>query len=275
MQNFVLYHAVGQGVNECKYALLKLLAVYNLKPPADLAMVIFTDSPSSFDVFSPYFQRFEIREGFDKDLLVDYQQLLKSYTGNFLFMDTGGYPVKPLESVFYAISNGTIYSLPVERTQLQSWLKQVQEKPILFKGGRAQFSDSLRYWKAEVLGLTNHHVHIVDEAIELAKVVDQSGVQVKSGSIALSYVLQEETVASLADSLVTYDNLEEISDLLEVFFTKNQEESIPNLVKLVQHIDVVKIRLHKTQYQKQPFYKKWVAKLRGKGWSIQQYEKKF
>lgn len=275
MQNFILYHAVGNGVNQCRYALLKYLSVYNLKPPTDIGVVIFTDSPATFDVFAPYFQRFELRENFDTDILKNYQQLLKSYTGNFLFMDTGSYPIKPLESVFYAISNGTIYSMPVEKVQVQSWLKQVQEKPVAFKGSRTQFSENLRYWKADVLGLMNHHVHIVDDAIDLSKVLEQAGAQKESGSLALSYMLQDQTVASLADSLVTYTNLAEIQELLDIFFTKNQEESIPNLVKLVQHIDAVKIRLHKVQYERQPFYKKWIDRLRGNSWSIRQYEKKF
>jgi hypothetical protein len=275
MQNFISYHATGSGVNECRYALLKYLSVYNLKPPADIGVVIFTDTPGVFDLFAPYFQRFEIRETFDSDILKNYQQLLKSYSGNFLFLDTGSYPVKPLESVFYAISNGTIYSIPVEKPQIQSWLKQVQEKPVAFRGTRTQFSENLRYWKAEVLGLMNHHVHIVDDAIELSPVLEQSGAQKEASSLALSYMLQDQTVASLADSLVNYNNLVEIRELLDIFFTKNQEESIPNLVKLVQHIDAVKIRSHKVQYERQPFYKKWMDKLRGNSWSIRQYEKKF
>lgn len=275
MQNFIVYHAVGEGINECRYALLKYLSVYNLKPPAETGVVIFTDAPSAFDVYSSFFNRFEIMTEFNADLLKNYQKLLKSYTGNFLFLGTGSYAVKPLESVFYAISNSTIYSLPAEKQQVQSWLKQYQEKQVNFKGSRAQFTENLRYWSAEALGVSNHQVHLVEDAIELQRVLEQAGAQKESGSLALSYVVQDQTIASLADSLVTYTNLKEMGELLDVFFNKNQEESVPNQVKLVNHIDAVKIRLHKVQYQKQPFYKKWIDKIRGNGWSIRQYEKKF
>jgi hypothetical protein len=275
MQNFILYHAVGAGVNQTRYALLKYLSVYNLKPPAETAVVVFTDQPAVFDVFASFFQRFEIHTEFETDPLKNYLKMLRNYSGNFLFLDSGGYPVKPLESVFYAISNGTTYSVPAEKQQVQAWIKQFQEKPVPFKGSRAQFSENLRFWNADTMGLSNKHATNVEDAIQLSKVLSETGAQKEASSLALSYVLQDQTMASLADSLVTYSNLSELNELLEIFFNKNQEESVPNLVKLANHIDAVKIRLHKVQYQKQPFYKKWFDKIRGTGWSIRQYEKKF
>ena len=75
--------------------------------------------------------------------------------------------------------------------------------------------------------------------------------------------------------IINTEGLPEFSELLSVFFQKNQEESVPNLVKLIHHIDPAQIRQDKWDYEQKPFYLKWLDRIRGKSWSVRQYEKKF
>ena len=68
-----------------------------------------------------------------------------------------------------------------------------------------------------------------------------------------------------------YRNLKEFNSLLKYFFKRYQEESVPNQVKLIQHIDARKIGEEKDLFQKLPFYTKLIKRVRGRAWSINQY----
>ena len=71
-----------------------------------------------------------------------------------------------------------------------------------------------------------------------------------------------------------FKDLPEFKELLQLFFSKNEEESIPNLVKLIHHLDVETIQKDKVRYARLPFYKKWMNQLLGKEWSIKKYGNK-
>jgi hypothetical protein len=63
--------------------------------------------------------------------------------------------------------------------------------------------------------------------------------------------------------------------LLQYFFQRNEEESIPNLVKLIHFLNADQLEQERLDFELQPLYKKWLDKLRGKGWSLERYKKKF
>jgi hypothetical protein len=67
----------------------------------------------------------------------------------------------------------------------------------------------------------------------------------------------------------------EFTELLNIFFKINEEESIPNLIKLINHVDVENIKNQKNLYQQLPVYKKLLNALTGKRWSIKNYQNKF
>jgi hypothetical protein len=78
----------------------------------------------------------------------------------------------------------------------------------------------------------------------------------------------------LSEFFVLYDPSQEFSRLLQYFFKRYQEESVPNQVKLIHHIDARTIEREKKQYDQLPFYLKWIKKLTGKNWNIANYKKK-
>jgi hypothetical protein len=76
------------------------------------------------------------------------------------------------------------------------------------------------------------------------------------------------------DGIAGYSELPEFSILLHAFFKQNEEESIPNLVKLIHHLDPNQIHQQKLEFEKLPLYKQWLNRILGKGWSIKDYTKK-
>jgi hypothetical protein len=58
--NHIAYLAHGDTgyLNECRFSLLKYLHVYNLNPPSDTAVVVYTDKPEYFENFIPFFPAF-------------------------------------------------------------------------------------------------------------------------------------------------------------------------------------------------------------------------
>ena len=68
--NYITYLAHGNSgyINECRFSLLKLLQVYNLRPPANLGVIIYTDQPKSFEDFIPFFKDFKL-ETLNADIL--------------------------------------------------------------------------------------------------------------------------------------------------------------------------------------------------------------
>ena len=94
-------------------------------------------------------------------------------------------------------------------------------------------------------------------------------------SFAFSYCFQKAGEVRTCEAQIDhYGNLKEFHRLLQLFFRKNEEESIPNLIKLLYRVDAAKVRKYKELYEALPFYKKWLQILTGKNRIIKQYEKK-
>jgi hypothetical protein len=72
-----------------------------------------------------------------------------------------------------------------------------------------------------------------------------------------------------------YHYSKDFKSLLQFFFQRNEEESIPNLVKLIHFLNADQLEQDRLQYEQQPFYKKWFDKLKGQAWSLERYKRKF
>ena len=122
---YILYlaHSKEGYINECRFSLLKYLSVYNLKPPADTAVVIYTDKPALFENFIPFFKAFYLepvtpetvkgwQEGTGyvhraKPKMI--QDFFTKYKGNLIFFDTDTYITAPIEPLWQGIENGDIF----------------------------------------------------------------------------------------------------------------------------------------------------------------------
>jgi hypothetical protein len=99
MRNHLLYIAASlDEVYETAYSIIKYLEVYNLKPPADHKLVVYTNHPDLLEVYGSFFSEYEFRPlsaNMDKNAIVN--EFSSRADGEVLYMDPNSYPVNKLE----------------------------------------------------------------------------------------------------------------------------------------------------------------------------------
>jgi hypothetical protein len=286
MQNYIFYIA-SEGIhstNECRYALLKLLSVYNLKLPQDLSVVVHTAHPRLFDEFLTFFPQLEVKEPVNKmpnNKAQVIQNFFASRQGNLLVCDTATYPVKHLEKLFQEIEKGTLflYRKELPKTNghsnvskhLQTILSQSQHR----MDGLPGKVEDVQLYSTAVTGLNHAGLPAAKFAGEITSRLFKQVSHPFAVNFAFSHAFQkQQPIKTANDYFADYFELSEFRTLLQTFFTKNEEESIPSLVKLVNYLDVDTIQKDKAMHNRLPLWKKWWNKLSGKAWSIRKYEKR-
>lgn len=288
MANVLVFEASQSmdKVNSCRYALLKYLEVYNLKPPGGIGVFIYTDQPAFFESFMPYFHGFSIKEislteikgwqdaygfnGLIKPTII--KEVMDHIEGGLLYLDPSIYIKAPVEAVFHDLEEGYFYLQPgsgmasEQKTDWEKWKKST---------GSSQLAPG-QVWKTGVVGINSRYRQVVDRILTQIGDLHQQIRMPALEQLAFSQGFQEAgTVRTDGELFRNYGNLKEFPSLLSQFFRKNEEESIPNLVKLIRHLDASDIERQKELYRALPFYKKWLRMFRGKHWNIKQYQKKF
>lgn len=99
MQKSILYIAFSPDeVFECAYSILKYLEVYNLKPPADHSLTVYSNHPELLEAYGTFFNRFELRsipEKANRQSIIDE---FKEAKDSILYLDTNVYPVKEVSN---------------------------------------------------------------------------------------------------------------------------------------------------------------------------------
>jgi hypothetical protein len=275
MQQYLLFQAGSQWqrIYQCQYALLKYLSIYNLKPPADTGILLYTEKPSEFDAYTSFFPSFTMHQAPLVPKATLLQQALEQNQGTILYCDSDVYPTKPLTHLFHSIEKGKALLL----------LKQCRKEATIVKTLREEYDKRIRGRKGSapqeaplqpaVIGVNQSHLPLLQKVANRIHTPpgDTSSEQIESRAFQEAFEKGNATWSSFA----TYQSSAAFKELLSVFFQRNAEESIPNLVKLVHHLDAQQIQQEEEQYQQQAFYKKWLDKFTGKGWSIERYKKKF
>jgi hypothetical protein len=298
MQNAILYQAYGgmDFINECRYSLLKYLQAYNLKPPPDTGIYIYTDQPHLFSDYLPFLSKLECipvteatvkqwkgPRGFVHRFKIEMiREFASRFDGNVLYCDTDTYATNSLEEIFKDIAQGSFYMHQyegvIDRTKFSSfhkWEAFLSSTPIEYNGKRMEFSTQLRMYNAGVIGLNSGSKPLLDDVLALSDSIYQKFPKHIAEQFAFSYCLQTSGAVKTTDHLIAhYWNLKEFRQLLTVFFARNEEESIPSLVKKVHHIDALAIMHHKTSYRSLPFLQRFFRNLSGSAWRIGQYERK-
>lgn len=98
MRKIILYIALSlDEVYECAYSILKYLVVYNLKPPADHTLIVYTNYPELIEAYGSFFDQFELRpvpHNTDKQTIISE---FKKEGENVLYMESNSYPVKQVD----------------------------------------------------------------------------------------------------------------------------------------------------------------------------------
>ena len=298
MQNYILYlaHSHPRYINECRFSLLKYLAVYNLNPPATTAIVVYTDQPQLFEAFIPFFNQFHIIPIGSRELKdwqgakgaaprikpAVMQHFVATHSGHMLFLDTDTYITEPLEPIWSRMETGAIFLHQSEgvlqaqaNAAYKKWDAILQSHAIAYGQKTLAYTANLQLWNTGAVGLSSSQVSVVTDTLALTDALYLLLAEKQAASIAYSYCLgRAAAVKDLAETVVHYNQLKEFDVLLRLFFKKNEEESIPNLVKLSHALNPKLIGQEKQQYQELPFYKRWLLALTGKGWHIRQYQHK-
>lgn len=99
MQKSILYITLTlDEVYECAYSILKYLEVYNLKPPADHSLTIYTDHPELLEAYGSFFNQFQLRplhHNFDKQTIIS--EFGKEAGITVLYLESNTYPVKQVD----------------------------------------------------------------------------------------------------------------------------------------------------------------------------------
>lgn len=99
MRKSILYIASTlDEVYECAYSILKYLEVYNLKPPTDHSLVIYTNYPELLEAYGSFFNRFELRQ---VAVTANKQMIISEFeneSGSTIFyLDSHTYVVKEID----------------------------------------------------------------------------------------------------------------------------------------------------------------------------------
>ncbi len=289
MTNALVFDSANDMARKCgcRFALLKCLEAYNLNPPDDITVWVHTDEPALFENFIPFFKSFHINElskekqQNDKQKAVSrlhfLQRAADRINGNLLFLDKGFYTEGSLQHLFSSLENGMFYlqqaeQNPSDSNASQKWQKLQQGHPY-FKNQATQ--SLMPVWQGGVVGLNSMHRHVLNDAVTFAKTLEQQWPAETLASLALSYHFRQTgSVQTCSAEIRSYLHLKAFDQLLQTFFRKNEEESIPNLVKKLHYLDVDRISRDQQAYEALPVYKKWLQTLTRKNWNIKQYEKK-
>ena len=296
--NYVIYfaHSDTGYINECRFSLLKFLHVYNLRPPSTTGILIYTDKPQLFESFIPFFSAF-ILEEIDAETIKSWigntgyvhraktkmiQHALQKYQSNVLFFDTDTYITAPLSTIWDDIAKGVVYFHTPEgvideqqNPGFKKWDRFLQRAHIPYGSKTFTYKKDFQVWNSGVLGISPQHTPVLEEVLLLMDAIHQQFPKHITEQIACSYCFAQHARLKPAKELVFhYWNLKEFRHLLKLFFSKNAEESIPNLVKLAAPIDAAKILAAKESFEQQPWLPRFFKNLTGKGWKIEDYERK-
>ena len=298
MANVLVLQAIQgiDNINKCRYAILKYLVVYNLNPPPEVAIFLYTDQPAFFESFIPYFNQFGIKEvsrvqakewagepaNSKRIKMKILAEVISHFHGNILFMDTNCYLTSPVDDIFSDIESGNSYmhSCMGAFTNAKSMHAQKLNKLLpglsLRTNGTPLHTTDLKLFNPSVIGINSSSGELIEDAIELSDLIYKHYPHPITESFAYSYCLQANNrqMKSCEGSVFYYHDDKSLLRLLDSFFEKNAEESVPNLVKAINKIDIESIWKKKLEFNSLPFYQKWISTLSGKGWSIKSYEKK-
>jgi hypothetical protein len=129
MRKYILYITSSLNeVYECAYSILKYLEVYNLKSPAEHALVIYSNYPNLLEAYGSFFNHFELRPMSVNSAKASIIESFKKEVGeNVLYFDSNTYPVKKMDAEKSIESYKDLKEFPV---LLKDFFRRYQEESV-------------------------------------------------------------------------------------------------------------------------------------------------
>lgn len=305
MQNYVVFQAYGNTAifQEAIYAIISL---YRFGNDNNYQIIIYTDNKAIFQqylfqipiIYEPITSK-QIKEWRgEKDFVHRFkikmlQDFFSKYTGNLLYVDTDIVFREPLTEIFAQISQGQRFmhlaegqidkqkgSLAKKIARFLTKNEFVNQPENEFKTLQAnQSSQNLQnslkispatvMWNAGVIGMNSSQKNLVDTVLWLSDAMYGSYKKHVMEQLAFSYCLQTNNNVKPTDyAIYHYWFFKEFRIVLEKFFDEHQGKSVSQLSPLIDEINPEILVIPKKNYEAMPKWRKWLWKLRGKTWKI-------
>ena len=289
MTKYLFFIAYGRSdiFHECKYALLRLIAVYDALQIAPPEIIVYTDRPGEFLLFQDRLtlhireitmdQVREWRGSIDFVFRPKIEMLLDvtaRFSGKLLYLDCDTYCLQSLEGLFDALTDeqvvmhtceGPIGSLT--NIHIKKWRTFLRRTP--------GFTDALGMdmWNAGTIGFTPRHAPLLHEVLRATDDLHPRFPRHTVEQFAFGYVFQKHglRITEAAPYLFHYWNLKEYRVILERFFEKYASAPLPLLLEKSALILPEIIHPDKMAYERISSLRRRFMKWRGKDWTIQPY----
>lgn len=276
-------------INECKYSLLRLLSVYGYNELPDV--IIYSDKPGAFDIFQGRIPM--LIETISMDDIkkwrgaIDFvhkvkieviKHCLSKYTGKFIYNDTDTYCKKKVHEIFDTLSHTNVFFHVKEGSfsnpptlHFKKWKKFLNR--YSFASPHQLHPLQTDMWNAGVIALQNSHLPMIDKVIELTDELYRLYPRHTVEQFAFCYTFQDEhiRISAALPFIFHYWDLKEFRILLEIFFNKYKATDIKTLVELSGNILPERILSDKLKFENSGSVLKFVKKISGKNWSINNY----
>jgi hypothetical protein len=295
MQNYILYVAYGSinNINECRYALLKYIDKYSADLSGNTSIIIYTDQPHFFTLFTNFSNNITIKEvsllqvkewrGADdfvfRTKIKIIQDFFSTHTGNLLYCDTDTFVLTSLQPIFSSIEQGNFYMHLYEgvlgdksNTYFKKWDKFLSRNSIEYNGKKMQYSNQLQMWNAGVLGLNSDNSDFLNDVLSLSDNIYKKFPKHIAEQFAFGYCMQKRNVIrSSAESIFHYWDLKEFRIVLNKFFGTYQGLAIDELIQKANLLDMLTAQIEKDRFKHAGLFEKLKNKLQGRKFDINKY----
>lgn len=284
---FFIVYGKRDIFHECKYALLRLIAVYDALHIAPPEVIIYTDTPGEFVLFQDHLtlhihtitleQVQAWRGDIDFVFRPKIEMLLdvtRRYSGKLLYLDCDTYCLQSVDGLFDMLSGngvvmhtceGSIGSLT--NVHIKKWRAFLKRMPGMVD------ALTMDMWNAGTIGFDTSYAPLLDEVLTLTDTLHPQFRRHTVEQFAFGYTFQKHGlhIHAAEPYLFHYWNLKEYRVILERFFTQYADAPLPVLLAKSALILPEIIHPDKMAYERISSLKRRFMKWRGKDWKIQPY----
>lgn len=289
MTKYLFFIAYGRSdiFHECKYALLRLIAVYAVQKTPPPEIIVYTDNPGEFSLFRDRLTihiheitaeqvrawRGEIDFVFRPkiEMLLD---CVGRFSGKLLYLDCDTYCLQSLDGLFNTLTDTGVVMHTCEGPIGRLTNIHIRKWRAFLKRTRG-LSDALRMdmWNAGTIGFTPINAPLLHEVLTTTDEIHRKFPRHTVEQFAFGYTFQKHDlhITAAAPYLFHYWNLKEFRVILERFFEKYAGASLSLLLEKSALILPEIIHPDKMAYERISSLKRRFMKWRGKDWKIQPY----
>jgi len=295
LNHYLIYLSFGND-HYHRETLFSLLSFYKFHSENDqIKILIYTDTPNFFKEILPptvQYRTIDSQQINDWKGVLNYiyrlkikvlQDVCKTYTGNFLFVDTDTVFLKNCTSLYKEIEAGELLLDANEGKLIDNkggiarktkrFLKKQNTFSIPSDATTITLSDQFVVWNSGTIGFTNAIQKTLQSVEELMDVLYVKSKIFIVEQIALSYYFQKIKQPKETKNFIHhYWDFKEFRIVLSDFFNHNADKKFSELISQIHKINPDTLSIEKKNYKKLSFFQKqWRKIATGRKWEIPDY----